>query len=210
MRQIADQLATIPGVEATSAVFGALPYTGHNNAVDFWRAGEPEPDGSDALLTFCNSAVGPEHFRAMGIPLVKGPTFVPSTTRPAARAVAIVDDAFARSVFQARDPIGQRIDLDSDESPVEVVGVVGHVKHWGLDPLGAPGPVSRSTCRASNCPRTRADGGQSQLVVRSSRPAAEIWVATRGATRLRQRSGDEQRRNDGGGISRSLATVGFR
>ena len=48
LRRVADQLATVPGVEAVSAAFGALPYTGNNNAVDFWRAGEPRPEGSDA------------------------------------------------------------------------------------------------------------------------------------------------------------------
>ena len=79
VRQIAERLAAVPGVQAASAVFGALPYTGNNNAVDFWRAGEPKPVGSDAPLALF-SAVGPDYFRAMGIPLRQGRAFAPHDT----------------------------------------------------------------------------------------------------------------------------------
>jgi ABC-type antimicrobial peptide transport system permease subunit len=46
--------------------------------------------------------------------------------------VAIVDEAFLR-VYPGQDPIGQRLHLDPISEPVEVIGVVGEVKHWGLD-----------------------------------------------------------------------------
>jgi predicted permease len=131
LRQIAERLAAVPGVQAASAVFGALPYTGNNNAVDFWRAEQPKPIGSDAPLALF-SAVGPDYFRAMGIPLRKGRTFAMHDTSQSAR-VAIVDAAFAASVYPDQDPIGRRIHLDPISEPVEVIGVVGEVKHWGLD-----------------------------------------------------------------------------
>ena len=131
IRQIAERLTAVPGVQAASAVFGALPYTGNNNAVDFWRAGEPKPVGSDAPLALF-SAVGADYFRAMGISLRKGRGFAPHDTSHSAR-VAIVDEAFAASVYPGRDPIGQRIHLDPISEPVEVIGVVRDVKHWGLD-----------------------------------------------------------------------------
>ena len=63
-------------------MFGALPYTGNNNAVDFWRAGEPKPEGSDARLALF-SAVGPDYFRTLGIPLMKGRGFVTYDTSTA-------------------------------------------------------------------------------------------------------------------------------
>jgi predicted permease len=207
--QIADQLATVPGVEATSAVFGALPYTGNNNAVDFWLAGEPEPEGSDALLTLY-SAVGPHHFRAMGIPLLKGRTFGIHDTSTSAR-VAIVDDAFARSVFQDRDPIGQRIHLDSDE-PVEVVGVVGHVKHWGLDPVRPSGAKVQVYVPSDQLPAELVPMAARafSVVVRSSRPPAEIVSALRAA--LRTIDSGQAMNNEGtmeGGLARSLASRRF-
>jgi predicted permease len=209
MRQVADQLAMVPGVEATSAVFGALPYTGNNNAVDLWRAGEPKPEGSDAMLTLY-SAVGQDHFRAMGIPLVKGRTFGIHDTVSSAR-VAIVDDAFARSVFQHRDPIGQRIHLDSDES-VEVVGVVGHVKHGGLDPAQPSGAKIQVYVPADQLPVELVPMAARafSVVVRSSRPPGEMLGSLRAA--LRAVDSGQAMNNEvamEGGIAQSLANRRF-
>ena len=51
----------------------------------------------------------------------------------------IIDEAIARSFFPNESPIGKRfINGDDDNSTPnagrEIVGVVGHVKHYGLDP----------------------------------------------------------------------------
>ena len=129
--QIAERLAAVPHAQAASGVFGALPYTGNNNAVDFWRADVARPTGSDAPLALF-SAVGPEYFRAMSIAIRRGRGFAEHDTSQSPR-VGIIDDAFAASVFPGEDPLGQRLRLDRVNEPVEVVGVVGAVKHWGLD-----------------------------------------------------------------------------
>ena len=131
LRQIAEHLAAVPGVEGAAAVFGAVPYTGNNNAVDFWREGDARPEGSDARLALF-SAVSPDYFRVMRIPVRRGRAFNAfdqSSTVP----VAIVDESFAHSVFPGQDAIGQRIHLDAFDEAAEVVGVVGSVRHWGLD-----------------------------------------------------------------------------
>ena len=55
--------------------------------------------------------------------------------------VVVVDDVLARTVFPQEDPLGKSIvvaDLSGDlgpetSVPMEIVGVVGHVNHWGLD-----------------------------------------------------------------------------
>ena len=129
--QIAERLAAVPQVQAASGVFGALPYTGNNNAVDFWRADAPRPVGGDAPLALF-SAVGPDYFRVMRITLRRGRGFAGHDTSLSPR-VAIIDDVFAASVFPGEDPLGQRLWLDPVDEPVEVVGVVGAVKYWGLD-----------------------------------------------------------------------------
>ena len=183
VRQIAERLAAVPGVQAASAVFGALPYTGNNNAVDFWRAGEPKPVGSDAPLALF-SAVGPDYFRAMGIALRQGRAFAPHDTSQSMR-VAIVDEVFAESVFSGQDPIGQRIHLDPINEPVEVIGVVRPVKHWGLDADGNTRTrlqvyVPDAQLHDSLAPL--AASGFS-VVVRSSRPTAEVLGSLRAALR---------------------------
>jgi putative ABC transport system permease protein len=184
VRQIAERLAALPGVQAASTVFGALPYTGNNNAVDFWRAGEPRPAGSDAPLALF-SAVGPDYFRAMGISLRKGRAFASHDTSQSLR-VAIVDEAFAASVYPGRDPIGQRIHLDPIIESVEVIGVVGDVKHWGLDareaPNGARLQVYVPDAQLPDSLAPLAVRGFS-VVVRSANPTADVLASLRAALR---------------------------
>jgi predicted lysophospholipase L1 biosynthesis ABC-type transport system permease subunit len=45
----------------------------------------------------------------------------------------VIDEVFARQYFSNADPLGKRVNLGNAGSPVEIVGVVGHVKQWGLD-----------------------------------------------------------------------------
>jgi predicted permease len=206
VRQIAERLATVPGVEAASAVFGALPYTGNNNAVDFWRAEEPRPIGSDAPLALF-SAVGPDYFRAMGIPLRAGRAFRPDDSSASAR-VAIVDEAFAASVYTGTDPIGQRIRLDPIDEPVEVVGVAGQVKHWGLDAASGNGARVQVYVPDAQLPDSLAPLAARgfSVVVRSSRATAEVLGSLRAA--LREYDSGQVMINETAmneGIARSLA-----
>jgi len=50
-----------------------------------------------------------------------------------------VDDAFARQYFPNDSPIGKRINITGFDVQAEIVGVVAHVKQWGLgaDPASA-------------------------------------------------------------------------
>jgi putative ABC transport system permease protein len=50
-----------------------------------------------------------------------------------APGVVVIDDVMARQAFGGQDPVGKRIWVDAMGSgPVTVVGVVGHVRYWGL------------------------------------------------------------------------------
>src|SRR5262249_11735847 len=64
------------------------------------------------------------------------------------RPVAIINELAAKRAFGTRSPLGQRILVWGEEVPSEVVGVVGNVRHTGLDaeprpeawrPVGAVG-----------------------------------------------------------------------
>ena len=46
--------------------------------------------------------------------------------------VMIVDADFAHTYFPNEDPIGKRVNLAFLNFQAEIVGVVGHVEHWGL------------------------------------------------------------------------------
>jgi hypothetical protein len=45
----------------------------------------------------------------------------------------VIDENFARKYFPGQDPIGRPIHMAIFNMDPEIVGVVGHVKHWGLD-----------------------------------------------------------------------------
>jgi len=79
-----------------------------------------------------------DYFRAMSIPLLTGRLFNASDTKDSLR-VAIVNDAFARTHFPNRDPIGEHILVDhaddqGNNKPItlEIIGVVGNTRHESL------------------------------------------------------------------------------
>ena len=93
-------------------------------------------------------SISPDYFRAMGIPLVRGRAFTPEDREGRPRVV-IVSEAMAGRYWPGEDPIGQRLTFNSGiptrgaaevggPGSREVVGVVGDVKHLGLDEDDVP------------------------------------------------------------------------
>jgi len=72
-----------------------------------------------------------EYRRVMQVPLLKG-RFFSQRDGISSTPVVLIDDVMASHVFPGQDPIGKQISMIVIGA-VEVVGVVGHVKHWGLD-----------------------------------------------------------------------------
>ena len=99
----------------------------------FSRGDRPKPANTHDMSQALKYVVGPGYLDAMGIPLLRGRFF---TARDDEHApdVVVVDDVFARAQFPGEDAVGKRIFIsDSGDDTVEIVGVVGHVKQWGLD-----------------------------------------------------------------------------
>jgi predicted permease len=68
----------------------------------------------------------------MAIPLKRGRLLTAQDNEHSA-PVAVVDESFADKFFPHQDPVGKHINLKGVDRPIEIVGVVGHVKQWGLD-----------------------------------------------------------------------------
>ena len=67
-----------------------------------------------------------------GIPLRQG-RFFTEHDRIGSEPVVVIDDNLAQHAFGTKDAVGKRIWIPAmSPSPVLVVGIVGHVRHWGL------------------------------------------------------------------------------
>ena len=75
--------------------------------------------------------VEPDYLDVMGIPLKRG-RFFTANDNESAPSVVVIDEALANKYFKNQDPIGARIFLN-DETQLQIIGVVGHVKQWGLE-----------------------------------------------------------------------------
>ena len=131
-------LETVPGVEAVTAG-QCTPFGSRCARLGFSIEGRPETV-TEPLVTGWHR-VGPDHFAALGIPLIRGRGFTAGDRRGGA-PVVVLNRAAAARFFPNQDPIGRRITLpeviDGDPTVAEVVGVAGDVIYWPPDE--APGP----------------------------------------------------------------------
>jgi predicted permease len=128
--EVHNRLASIPGVQSVSLLRGSLPM-GSDSEDPFWIEGRPKPLSDNDKYWSIWSEVEPDYLKVMSIPLVRGRFFTSQDTESAPR-VAVVDEEFANKFFPDEDPIGKFF-VDDYVGPTRIVGVVGHVKQWGLD-----------------------------------------------------------------------------
>jgi predicted permease len=125
-----QRIRSIPGVEASSIALGSVPMAS-DSEVPFSVVGQPPPpeQAHPWSLIYMVSA---DYRRAFGLTLLRGRFITPEDTETAP-SVVVIDEELARAAFGAKDPLGERLHLDVIDTDYEVVGVVGHVRHWGLD-----------------------------------------------------------------------------
>src|ERR1700704_209589 len=130
-REFDNKMMSIPGVEAVSQTWGALPMAGDDEQT-FWFEGQPKPATENDKSWAIDYIVEPGYLKAMEIPLLRGRFFTDQDNEHSP-PVIVVDDVFARKFFPNDDPIGKRIISGNFADPARIVGVVSHVKQWGLD-----------------------------------------------------------------------------
>jgi predicted permease len=134
IRQLDETLRNIPGVDAVSSTAGGLPMTG-DDELPFWLDGQPKPANESEMSQSLFYLASPDYLKAMEIPLHRG-RFFTADDNEQSPAVMVIDESFARQFFPNEDPIGKRIHIGIADIVPEIVGIVGHVKHWGLDTDG--------------------------------------------------------------------------
>jgi predicted permease len=131
LRHFDDKMSGIPRVQAVSVTLGSRPMI-HDSSLPFWIEGRPKPasdhDMPGAMFYLAEAGLQ----QAMGITLARG-RFISPQDDEHAPVVIDIDDVFTRTYFPGQDPIGQHVHLEQFGIEAEIVGVVGHVKQWGLD-----------------------------------------------------------------------------
>jgi predicted permease len=129
-REFDDKLASVPAIQAVSQTWGAIPLSSDDEQL-FWPDGQPRPANKNDMSWAIDYIVEPDYLKAMGIPLLRGRFFTPQDNEHSP-LVVVVDEILAQKYFLNQNPVGKRINLDMFNRTAEIVGVVGHVKQWGL------------------------------------------------------------------------------
>jgi predicted permease len=136
-RQLLDGLESTPGVEVASLLAGSLPLKGGDSDFPFWLEGQPKPAIESQMSLALWYATTPNYLKAMGIPLLRG-RYLTAQDNETAPPVMVIDEEFAKQYFGSENPVGKHINIDMINMSPEIVGVVGHVKHWSLDESTRP------------------------------------------------------------------------
>jgi predicted permease len=119
----------VPGIESV-ALTDIIPMREGENSGGYWTTPTPPPPNQAPMALM--SSVTPDYWKVMGIPLFCG-RFFNDHDRMGSEPVVVIDENLAQHAFGTKDAAGKRLWLQfMRDRPVEVVGVVGHVRHWGL------------------------------------------------------------------------------
>ncbi|HYJ87663.1 MAG TPA: ABC transporter permease [Pyrinomonadaceae bacterium] len=128
--ELLHRVKNLPGVDSV-AITTALPLSRAEAASSFTVEGQPlPPDGNLPIANW--RVVSPEYFQVLSIPLIKGRTFTERDGKDVP-SVVIINQTMARSIFPNEDPLARRLVVGGAKSASQIVGVVGDVRHSGLD-----------------------------------------------------------------------------
>jgi predicted permease len=128
-QDVLDRARRVPGVKFV-ALSDIIPMRVGENGLGYWTTPAPPPPNEMPIALA--SCVTPDYLNVMGIPLRQG-RFIDDHDRLDTEPVIVIDEVLAQHAFPNRDAVGQRLFIQAiGEGPIRVVGVVGHVRHWGL------------------------------------------------------------------------------
>lgn len=128
-QDVLDRTRRVPGVESAATV-DTVPMRSGNNQLGYWTSAALPPENQQPLA-LANS-VSPDYLKVMGIRLLDG-RFFDDRDRLGSDLVVVIDEVLAQSAFGRSGAVGKQLWIPSmDPKPQRVIGVVRHVRHWGL------------------------------------------------------------------------------
>lgn len=166
---VVERMRRLPGVEAAGAT-NYLPLSGFWDTIAVLREGAPPPTPGNETTADYRVAT-PDYFRAMGIRLISGRSFIDRDTADMPQ-VAIVNQSLAKLFWPEGDALGRRINAGSAADPLwlEVVGVMADVKSFGQE---------EATHLDLYRPFAQAPSGLIAFTVRTSTAAAAMFPLLR-------------------------------
>ena len=169
VQQLVEKTKSVPGVEIAGVRNPLLGGSQEGFAIE----GRPIPP-MDKIPSVDFARITPDALRAMGVRLLRGRFFTEHDNETSQR-VCIIDQNMAQEYWPNDDPVGKRIITElpkPGESPkwISVVGVVSHVKNYGVD---QPSRVETYVPYAQN----PSDGAV--IVLRSSADPATLSAGVR-------------------------------
>jgi predicted permease len=135
-QQLLARFLEVPGVEAADLT-NIVPLSGADNGGPFW-IGAKQPASLQEAPHALYFWTGPDYLKTMGIPLLRGRFFAPDD-QIGSDKVVVIDSVLAHTFFPGQNPVGQTLTV-GHWGAARIVGVVGHVRHWGLDDPGTYNP----------------------------------------------------------------------
>jgi putative ABC transport system permease protein len=131
-RDLIHRVETLPGVKSVGAN-AFPPFAGPGSATSFLIEGRPMPAAGESPVADVR-IVDANYFETMKIPFHDGRNFTDAETTES-RHVVVVNQTLVRQYFPDENPLGKQltINMKSENVPSEIIGVVGDVKHVGLD-----------------------------------------------------------------------------
>jgi predicted permease len=120
-----ERLRALPGVEG-AALAERTPFSINYNRNNIFLADRHGPDDKGIVVDV--TAVAPEYFATLGVPLLQGRNFA-ATDTPQSPRVAIVNEAMARRYWPGQSALGKRLRVTTYTGrEVEIVGVCADYK----------------------------------------------------------------------------------
>jgi putative ABC transport system permease protein len=177
LRQAEQAIAATPGVQAASLSEGSQPMRGDDED-EFWLEGQPKPASVNDMAWSLLYVIQPAYFQVMKVPLLRG-RLLTAQDNEHATPVALVDEDLARRYFPHTDPLGKHMHFNSLGKTVEIVGVVGHVKQFGLD-TDTRNLQDQTYLPMMQTPDDQLAGStQADVMVRTAMPAVAVEDAIR-------------------------------
>ena len=135
-RDFFARMEALPGVVSVGGTT-RVPLGSTSVSTSVQIEGRPVPAAEQPEVQFRRAMHN--YFEAMGIPIRQGRNFDQNDS-PTAPPVAVINETMAHKLFPNQDPVGQHVRMGPTPSGpwTTIVGVIGDVRHGGLEEVPQP------------------------------------------------------------------------